>query len=206
MKRILTITTALCLVAGVAHAGGSHEQPHGQTAAAPTYNASATNNVTSQSRAVAGAQSRAASSATSGNAAAQGGAGGRSNASTGSVTVNNTTGGGYGGGYTQRNNTPDVFAPAINGGNPCTVGASGGLAVPAFGLSFGASGEGQKCSQRMTAAILFQAGMSGAAIQLLCRDPDVQLAMIDAGRPCQTTIAAWQNAGYRQRADGYWVR
>ncbi len=31
-------------------------------------------------------------------------------------------------------------------------------------------------------------------------------AFARAGQPCAADVQRWQAAGYRQRADGYWVR
>src|SRR6202020_3656205 len=68
-----------------------------------------------------------------------------------------TTGGGslnYGGSYTIRN-TPEVIAPSVVGGNPCSVGASGGVSLPGFGLAVGGSWEGKGCERRQLAALLY---------------------------------------------------
>lgn len=201
MKRTLILTTALCLVAGAAHAGGSHEQPHGQVTA-PTYTATATNVV--KPTATAGAQSRS----TSGAVSTSGATGGPSNASTGPVTVNNTTGGGSGGGYSYsaRGNTPDAIAPSIAGGNVCSVGGSAALSLAGIGLGGGVMSEGGNCVLRQNAALLFNMGMRDEAIKMLCQDTHFSTVFAQVGKPCPADIARWQAAGYHQDPRGGWSR
>jgi hypothetical protein len=202
MKTILTLTTALCLVAGAAQAGGSHEQPHGQPAQPATFSPSATNNVGARSGAAAASRSQATS--TSGANSAAGATGGRSSANTGPVTVNNTTGGGSGGGYSAR--TPDVILGSVSGGNPCGLGAGAGGSGPGAGGLLSFMWEGGGCQRLEDAKLLHNMGYDAAAKERLCQDTTFSNAFARAGQPCAADVARWQAAGYRQRADGYWVR
>jgi hypothetical protein len=57
----------------------------------------------------------------------------------------------YSGGYSVHN-VPEVIAPNIVGGNPCAVGASGGLAVSGFGITGGGTWADKQCERRQQAA------------------------------------------------------
>jgi hypothetical protein len=91
-------------------------------------------------------------------------------------------------------NTPEIVAPSIVGGNPCTVGASGGVALPGFGIVTGGSWEGKACERRQLAALLYNMGhdVSGAkgeslqeaAVEVLCNDLSVRAALNRIGQPC----------------------
>ena len=139
------------------------------------------------SSSTSGANSRSGSNSRSGAAASSGqssstSTGGRSS-STSAVTINNgstgstgatgagsdgttaagtTSSGSYSGTQILRN-TPEIVAPSIIGGNPCTVGMSGGVSLPGFGIVTGGSWEGKACERRQLAALLYNMGhdMSG---------------------------------------------
>ena len=232
MKR--TLLSAVCCLAltPAAFAGGAndeHHQPAPTPSSGSTYNATATNTAlagaaaranaasTSQSRSAAqatgghanatgGTANAAGGSASGGRASAAGGAGGNggnASAQGAPVTVNNSTGGG---GSRQNNNTPDVLAPAINGGNPCAVGGTAGLSMPGFGIVGGYSGEGQDCTRRASAALLYNMGFRGPAKDILCQDTRYSTAFAQAGQPCSADVQRWQREGYRQDDNGYWVK
>ncbi len=63
----------------------------------------------------------------------------------------------YSGGYSVRN-VPEVIAPNMVGGNPCAIGASGGLAFSGFGISGGATWADKQCERRQQAALLYNIG------------------------------------------------
>jgi hypothetical protein len=90
---------------------------------------------------------------------------------------------GYGGGYTVRN-TPEVIPPNVVGGNPCSVGASGGMSVAGFGIAGGATWADKQCERRQQAALLFNIGKPKAATELMCQDDNVRAALRIAGEPC----------------------
>jgi hypothetical protein len=91
-------------------------------------------------------------------------------------------------------NTPEIVAPSIIGGNPCTVGASGGVALPGFGIVTGGSWEGKACERRQLAALLYNMGhdvpgvrgesLQEAAVEVLCNDLSVRAALNRIGQPC----------------------
>jgi hypothetical protein len=91
-------------------------------------------------------------------------------------------------------NTPEIVAPSIIGGNPCTVGASGGVALPGFGIVTGGSWEGKACERRQLAALLYNMGhdvagtkgesLQEAAVEVLCNDQSVRAALNRIGQPC----------------------
>jgi hypothetical protein len=91
-------------------------------------------------------------------------------------------------------NTPEIVAPSIVGGNPCTVGMSGGVALPGFGIVTGGSWEGKACERRQLAALLYNMGhdipgakggsLEDAAVEVLCADVSVREAMRRIGQPC----------------------
>ena len=101
-----------------------------------------------------------------------------------------TTGGGslnYGGSYTIRN-TPEVIAPSVVGGNPCSVGASGGVSLPGFGVTLGGTWADKACERRQEAALLFNMGENKVAVELMCQDDSVRNAMRVSGKPCSADI------------------
>lgn len=200
MRNILTITTALCLVAGVAHA---HQtvQPAQPTAPTYTYAPTAKNVVKPTATSTSNPTLTANPVAKSGPS--------RSSAVTGDVTVNNTTGGGAPSFAPRaRDNTPDAIAPSIAGGSICGVGGSAALSLAGIGLGGGVMAEGENCVRRQNAALLYNMGASGAAKALLCQDTVFSNAFAQAGQPCAADVARWQAAGYRPdpRNPGYWVR
>lgn len=95
----------------------------------------------------------------------------------------------YSGSYTVRN-TPEVIPPNVMGGNPCAVGASGGLSMPGFGLAMGATWADRACERRQQAALLFNMGEQKVALELMCQDDNIRSAMRVAARPCTADTPA----------------
>jgi hypothetical protein len=89
----------------------------------------------------------------------------------------------YSGGYSVQN-VPEVIPPSINGGNPCAVGASGGLSVSGFGIAGGATWADKQCERRQQAALLYNIGRTNAAVELMCQDDNVRAALRVSGEPC----------------------
>ena len=87
-------------------------------------------------------------------------------------------------------NTPEVIPPNVMGGNPCAVGASGGVSTPGFGLAMGATWADKACERRQQAALLFNMGEQKVALELMCQDDHVRDAMKIAARPCTADIPA----------------
>lgn len=217
MKTILTLTTALCLVAGAAQAGGSHEQQHGQAAqpVSTTYNTATMHQGQAQGQMQTQRQGQA-QVARGGNAAAQGGSaaggnatGGRGGNAAGGAGGSANNGGqtmNYsGGGYSARGNTPDVILGSVSGGNPCGLGAGAGGSGPGAGGLLSFMWEGGGCQRLEDAKLLHNMGYDAAAKERLCQDTTFSNAFARAGQPCAADVARWQAAGYRQRQDGYWV-
>ena len=101
----------------------------------------------------------------------------------------------YSGSYTVRN-TPEVIAPNVVGGNPCAVGASGGVALPGFGITAGGTWADKACERRQQAALLFNMGEPMVARELMCQDEQVRKAMLSGGKPCvaDTMVSQEQRA------------
>jgi hypothetical protein len=90
----------------------------------------------------------------------------------------------YGGSYTTRN-TPEMIPPSVVGGNPCSVGASGGVSLPGFGVALGGTWADKACERRQQAALLYNMGEQKVALELLmCQDDSVRNAMRTSGKPC----------------------
>lgn len=126
------------------------------------------------------------------------------------VTVNTSQaaspgpGRGSGGGGSR---VPDVVAGSIGTSNPCGVG--GGL-----GGSGGGGGgflqwlvEGERCSLREDARLLWQMGESDSAMQTACNNAWIADGRARAGHPCERDMQRWRDQGYRYvlRSDGKWV-
>ncbi len=173
--------------------------PIGNGASSSNSGAKATSNTRSASRAAAvgnttnvsvsgyaGVDGSGNSSSTrSGGTGTSGGTGSTGDPSTG------TTGGGslnYGGSYTIRN-TPEVIPPSVVGGNPCAVGASGGLSLPGFGVALGGTWADKACERRQQAALMFNMGEAKVAYELMCQDEHVHQAMVSSGKPCTADTA-----------------
>ena len=99
----------------------------------------------------------------------------------------------YSGSYTVRN-TPEVIAPNVSGGNPCAVGASGGVALPGFGITAGGTWADKACERRQQAALLFNMGEPMVARELMCQDEQVRKAMLSGGKPCVADTMISQSA------------
>jgi hypothetical protein len=91
---------------------------------------------------------------------------------------------------------PDVFAPAVSGGNNCAVGASAGGSGPLAGGLLGLLWESHGCALRQEAAIMANLGRADVAVEILCREMDVRRAMADAGTPCAEDRRLWEAAGW----------
>lgn len=171
MKNILLAATALAMLSGAAFA---------QSTSNSGSNASATN--LSGSMSSANVSSTGASSATTNVYLPSDPA----DPNAGSQNLN------YGGSYTVRN-TPDVIAPNVVGGNPCAVGASGGIGLPGFGLSAGGTWADKACELRQKVALLYNMGEPAVARELMCQDdPKLRAAMQRLGKPCGVDLAGVQ--------------
>jgi len=80
--------------------------------------------------------------------------------------------------------TPQVYAPPVSGGNPCTLAVSGGVSVIGWGAAAGGTFVDQDCAMRQKIAMIHNAGYKGAAKELMCEDKGTYMAFKTAGEPC----------------------
>ena len=82
---------------------------------------------------------------------------------------------------------PSAIAPQFGSGNNsdlCTISSSGSVQTQILGLSVGTTYTEQNCLRLKKAQKLYMFGMKVAAVSVMCQDPDVWAAMMDAGTPC----------------------
>ena len=87
---------------------------------------------------------------------------------------------------TVRSPPPSAIAPSINSANSdlCTVGISGAVQTQILGISAGKTVRDMNCEKLKNAKTLYDMGMKVAAVSVMCQDPRVFDAMMDAGTPC----------------------
>lgn len=103
---------------------------------------------------------------------------GSSSNTTTSNTTNNST--------NQKTAAAGASAPSMSAYSQqtCVVPITGGISTVTLGLIGGTYVEDEKCNRRLNADKLNKFGMKVAAISLMCKDPEVFSAMMDAGTPC----------------------
>ena len=81
---------------------------------------------------------------------------------------------------------PSAISPQISASNSdlCTVGVAGAVQTQILGISLGATYTEDNCLRLKKAQKLYMFGMKVAAVSVMCQDPDVWAAMMDAGTPC----------------------
>ena len=81
---------------------------------------------------------------------------------------------------------PSAIAPAFGGSNSdlCTISSSGSVQTQILGISMGATYTEENCLRLKKAQKLYMFGMKVAAVSVMCQDPDVWSAMMNAGTPC----------------------
>lgn len=168
MKHLL-ITSALCLAATTAWAGGSGHDPvpaPSPAAAAPSYT---TNAPSANANSVARTEPVTAR--------------------TGPVTVNNTPGsGGYNG---PRYTTPDAIAPSIVTANECALPRSFGVSAILAGLSGGWANETDSCKHIRLSRTLEKMQDHDGAREALCLEDDMRRAAYSSGHPCAKDRLGW---------------
>lgn len=96
---------------------------------------------------------------------------------------------------------PSAISPSINSSNSdlCTVGVSGAVQTQILGISAGKTVRDMNCEKLKNAKTLYDMGMKVAAVSVMCQDPRVFKAMMNAGTPCpyegligEQAKAAWQ--------------
>ena len=97
---------------------------------------------------------------------------------------------------------PSAISPSINGANSdlCTIGVSGAVQTQILGISAGSTVRDMNCEKLKNAKTLYDMGMKVAAVSVMCQDPRVFQAMMNAGTPCpidgligQQAKDAWEN-------------
>ena len=82
---------------------------------------------------------------------------------------------------------PSAISPQFGSGNNsdlCTISSSGSVQTQILGLSVGTTYTEENCLRLKKAQKLYVFGMKVAAVSIMCQDPDVWSAMMDAGTPC----------------------
>lgn len=81
---------------------------------------------------------------------------------------------------------PSAISPSINTSNSdlCTVGVSGAVQTQILGISAGKTVRDMNCEKLKNAKTLYDMGMKVAAVSVMCQDPRVFNAMMNAGTPC----------------------
>ena len=81
---------------------------------------------------------------------------------------------------------PSAISPSINSSNSdlCTVGISGAVQTQILGISSGSTVRDMNCEKLKNAKTLYDMGMKVAAVSVMCQDPRIFEAMMNAGTPC----------------------
>lgn len=81
---------------------------------------------------------------------------------------------------------PSAISPSINSSNSdlCTVGVAGAVQTQILGISAGKTVRDMNCEKLKNAKTLYDMGMKVAAVSVMCQDPRVFDAMMQAGTPC----------------------
>jgi hypothetical protein len=96
---------------------------------------------------------------------------------------------------------PSAISPSINASNSdlCTVGVAGAVQTQILGISAGKTVRDMNCEKLKNAKTLYDMGMKVAAVSVMCQDPRIFDAMMNAGTPCpydgmigQDAKAAWE--------------
>lgn len=81
---------------------------------------------------------------------------------------------------------PSAISPTINTSNSdlCTFGVAGAVQTQILGISMGSQVTDENCERLKNAKTLYDMGMKVAAVSVMCQDPRVFDAMMNAGTPC----------------------
>ena len=81
---------------------------------------------------------------------------------------------------------PSAISPSINASNSdlCTVGVAGAVQTQILGISAGRTVRDMNCEKLKNAKTLYDMGMKVAAVSVMCQDPRIFDAMMQAGTPC----------------------
>ncbi len=96
---------------------------------------------------------------------------------------------------------PSAITPTMNISNSdlCTVGVAGAVQTQILGISMGTTVRDMNCEKLKNAKTLYDMGMKVAAVSIMCQDPRIFDAMMNAGTPCpydgligDAAKAAWE--------------
>jgi hypothetical protein len=89
-----------------------------------------------------------------------------------------------------------AIAPALTSSNDTCMGSTSiGGSGYSFGFSVGSTWEDKNCKMLKNSREMWNMGMRGAAIKLLCQDPDNRFALESTGVDCGETKDAWEKNG-----------
>lgn len=97
---------------------------------------------------------------------------------------------------------PSAVSPNISNSNSdlCTIGVSGAVQTQILGISSGMTVKDLNCEKLKNASLLYDMGMKVAAVSVMCQDPRIFEAMMNAGTPCpidgkigQEAKTAWED-------------
>jgi hypothetical protein len=94
-----------------------------------------------------------------------------------------------------------AVAPALTSSNDTCMGSTSiGGSGYSFGFSVGSTWEDKNCKMLKNSREMWNMGMRGAAIKLLCTDPDNRFALESTGVDCGETKEAWEKNGAKVAA------
>jgi hypothetical protein len=82
---------------------------------------------------------------------------------------------------------PSAISPQFSAGNNsdlCTIGVAGAVQTQILGISAGGTFTEENCQRLKNAKVMYDMGMKVAAVSVMCQDPKVFDAMMNAGTPC----------------------
>lgn len=82
---------------------------------------------------------------------------------------------------------PSAVSPTFSAGSNtdlCTIGTAGAVQTQILGISAGTTFTEENCKRLKNAKTMYDMGMKVAAVSIMCQDPAVFDAMMDAGTPC----------------------
>jgi hypothetical protein len=89
-----------------------------------------------------------------------------------------------------------ALGPALTSSNDTCMGStSAGVQGMSVGVSIGSTWEDKNCKMLKNAREMWNMGMRGAALKLLCTDPDNRYALESTGVDCGESKQAWEQNG-----------
>lgn len=82
---------------------------------------------------------------------------------------------------------PSAISPQFSAGSNndlCTIGVAGAVQTQILGISAGGTFTEENCMRLKNAKVMYDMGMKVAAVSVMCQDPKVFDAMMNAGTPC----------------------